>query len=202
MSSLQADVPQSDSVDSVQRVSLRRLAGISFGIGTQVVFAFTAVDLFSFLKYGAVPSPGSWFLVDALLALQFAIPHSLLLHPAVRKRLRPWISPEFYGAFFCVGTSISLLLVFAFWRGTNSAVWELQGTAAHCMVGAYFCSWAALLYSVSLTGLGFQTGWTQWLCWYRGEKLARREFTPRGLYRFLRHPVYLSSGMTSRRSSS
>jgi hypothetical protein len=64
--------------------SLRRLAGFTLGIGTQALFAITVVGLFSFLRYGATRSSGSWILIDCLLALQFAIPHSLLLHPRTR----------------------------------------------------------------------------------------------------------------------
>ncbi|MEJ7591355.1 MAG: hypothetical protein WKF77_07385 [Planctomycetaceae bacterium] len=44
-----------------------------------------------------------------------AIPHSVLLYPATRRRLRSVISAEFYGASFCVCTGISLLLIFRFW---------------------------------------------------------------------------------------
>ena len=57
---------------------------------------------------------------------------------------------------------------------------------------AFGLSWAALLYSLSLTGLGYQTGLTHWLYWLRRQRLPRREFEPRGAYRWLRHPVYLS----------
>lgn len=50
---------------------------------------------------------------------------------------------------------------------------------------------AALFCSLHLTGLGYQTGWTTWRLWMRGEKIPPREFSPRGAYRLLRHPVYL-----------
>ena len=174
-----------------KRVSPTRLIGFSFGIGTQAVLAVTVVGLFSFLRYGTVPGTGSWMLVDTLLALQFAVPHSVLLHPATRRRLRAVISAEFYGAFFCVCTCISLLLIFRFWRSTHSVVWDLYGIGAQFMIGAFCLSWAGMLYSIGLTGFGFQTGWTQWRHWYRSEKLPRRDFEVRGVYRVMRHPVYL-----------
>ncbi len=171
---------------------VRRSFGFAFGIGTQALFAVTVVGLFSFLRFGVTASSGRWFFVDLALALQFAVPHSILLHPATRQKLRPWISTEFYGAFFCVCTCVSLLLIFACWHGTNRIVWELEGIASYAMLFGFFASWAALLYSISLTGLGYQTGWTQWLHWHRGEKMARRNFVARGVYRWLRHPIYLS----------
>jgi protein-S-isoprenylcysteine O-methyltransferase Ste14 len=52
--------------------------------------------------------------------------------------------------------------------------------------------WGALLYSLSLTGLGYQNGWTPFYYWLRKRKLPRREFKPRGAYKLIRHPVYFS----------
>lgn len=181
----------SRSMSSLFDISMLRLMGFTFGIVTQALFAFTVVGLFTFLRYGSIPGTQSWPLMDTLLALQFAIPHSLLLHPKTRNRLRSVIAAEFYGAFFCLCTCVSLLLIFRYWRSTNSIIWDLQGTGATCMTAAFYCSWVWMLYSISLTGLGFQTGWTQWQYWYRGEKLPRRDFAARSLYRFMRHPVYL-----------
>lgn len=169
-----------------------RLVGFIVGIGTQAFFAFTVVGLFSFLRYGVADSAQPWLLTDSLLALQFAIPHSIILHPKTRKFLRPWISPEYHGLFFCFCTCISLQLMFAFWQGSQVLIWDFKGVAADLMLVGFYGSWVALLYSISLTGLGYQTGWTQWLHWYRGEKMPRRNFVPSSVYHLLRHPVYLS----------
>ena len=57
---------------------------------------------------------------------------------------------------------------------------------------AFLACWPALIYSLSLTGLGYQTGFTRWWAWVRRRKLARRAFEVRGAYHFLRHPIYLS----------
>ena len=161
-------------------------------VAARQLFAITVVGLFSFLRYGATQSSGSWILIDCLLALQFAIPHSLLLHPRTRSALKHWVPTEFYGAFFCVCTCISLLVMFAFWRRTTTILWDLDGPAANAVVGCFLFSWASMLYSIHLTGLGFQTGWTQWMHWYQHKKMPRRDFVPRDAYRYLRHPVYLS----------
>ena len=57
---------------------------------------------------------------------------------------------------------------------------------------AFYASWLALFYSLNLTGLGYQTGWTPWWYWVRGKQIPARRFEPRGAYLLLRHPVYLS----------
>jgi protein-S-isoprenylcysteine O-methyltransferase Ste14 len=50
----------------------------------------------------------------------------------------------------------------------------------------------ALTYSLWLTGFGFQTGFAPWWAWLRGREVPRRSFGPKGAYKLLRHPVYLS----------
>ena len=172
---------------------MRRAIGIAFGVGTQCLFAFTVWHLFFFLK-GREPSTGLQgnCLVDAGLAAQFAVPHSVLLLPAVRARLTRLIPPLFYGSFYCVVTCATLLLMFGLWQPSSTVVWQFDGVARSAVEVAFVGSWAALLYSLHLTGLGYQTGLTPWWHWLRGKKLGMRQFEPRGAYLWLRHPVYLS----------
>ena len=169
------------------------MLGIAFGIGTQSLFVFTVWRLFWFLKgrEPATGSPGS-LLVDAGLAAQFAVPHSLLLLPAVRDRLTRVIPSVFYGSFYCVVTCGCLLLMFGLWQPCSGVVWRFDGAARSAIEVAFVGSWVALFYSLHLTGLGYQTGFTPWWHWLRGNPLGVRRFEPRGAYRWFRHPVYLS----------
>ena len=86
-----------------------RAVGITVGIGTHLLFAFTVWHLVWFLvgHSGALaPLAGSGtfrstlYLIaaDTLLAAGFAIPHSFLLLPAVRRWLVERVIPApFYG---------------------------------------------------------------------------------------------------------
>lgn len=169
-----------------------RVLGIAFGLLTQVLFAATVWRLFWFLWGGRPATLHARLWVDAALSLQFALPHSLLLLPRVRRASERWIRPEFYGLLYCSATCATLLLTFTLWQTSAAALWRLDGTAAVITRAGFFASWAALFYSLHLTGLGYQTGLTPWLYWLRGRQLPRRDFHPRGAYRWFRHPVYLS----------
>lgn len=172
---------------------MRRFAGITFGLGTHGLFAVTVWYLFWFLKEPeTLAGARGNLLIDALLALQFTLPHSLLLLPGVRSRLTRAISPAFYGCAYCVITCVSLLVMFANWRTSPTIIWQATGAARTAITLAFLGSWVALFYSLHLTGLGYQTGWTPWWHWLRGEPQPRRGFEPRGAYLWLRHPVYLS----------
>ncbi|MFO0912385.1 MAG: NnrU family protein [Pirellulales bacterium] len=171
---------------------MRRWLGIAFGVATHVLFAVTVWRLYWFLYGRPAPEHPQALWIDAALAIQFAVPHSLLLWPPVRKRLGRWIQSEFYGCFYCVATCLSLWVLFDGWRSSPGLWWECGPWAAWLVRGGFLASWIGLFYSLHLTGLGYQTGLTPWLHWLRGEKLPRRDFVPRGAYRWFRHPVYLS----------
>jgi protein-S-isoprenylcysteine O-methyltransferase Ste14 len=166
--------------------------GVAAGLATQGLFLYTVWRLFWFLRDGPSGSLLGSLGRDVLLALQFAVVHSLLLWPPARRRLTRWIPAAFYGLFFCTATCVGLLLMFSAWQVSDSLLWDLQGVAGAAVSAGFYGSWAALFYSLSLTGLGYQTGLTPWWHWVRGAPQPRREFRPRGAYCWMRHPVYLS----------
>jgi protein-S-isoprenylcysteine O-methyltransferase Ste14 len=180
---------------------MKRSFWLVFGAFTQLLFVVTICRLFPFLRGGdhfhglLSPEPGAsaaWFVTDGLLAVQFAVIHSILLLPTVRRALSRWMPQALYGSIFCVATCVCLLLVMETWQPSAAAVWNLQGSAARVVDLAFLTSWGALIYSLWLTGLGYQTGLTPWWAWARGRAVPRRGFEPKGAYRLLRHPVYLS----------
>ena len=178
---------------------MRRTAGILFGVLTHALFAFTVWHLFWFLKGGQPGAAarggavGPAAAVDALLAAVFAVPHSLFLVPAVRKAIvGRGLAAPLYGCFYCVVTCAALLTTILCWRPIDVVLWRWPAPFDGVVSGCFIASWAALLYSLHLTGLGWQTGLTPWWHWVRGLPAPKRGFAERGAYRVLRHPVYLS----------
>src|SRR5205085_2753204 len=97
-----------------------------------------------------------------------------------------------FGCCFCVVTCLSLLLTIECWQPVSLSLWSLHGSLRYGVSGAFLLSWVALLYSLNLTGLGYQTGFTPWWHWLRGQPLRRRWEQPGGIYNCIRHPIYLS----------
>ncbi len=188
------DVSATSPMQAPKRAVLRRGAwslGVALGVATHVLFAGTVCGLFWFLA-GWSHRPVGPLWMDVLLALQFAVPHSLLLYPPVRKRLGRWIAPAFYGLFYCCVTCVSLWCVFLNWRQSDIVLWELDGWSRRGIESAFAFAWVSLFYSLHLSGLSWQTGLTPWWQWVRRKPLPRREFKERGWYRWFRHPIYLS----------
>ena len=178
----------------------RWVAGVLAGLATHLLFALTVWPLFWFLSGqppneplpAEAPHQGWTLAGNALAALAFALPHSVLLHPATRNRLKAWISPAFYGLFFCVATCVTLLLVIATWQTSPVVAVEFTGLPRMLVQAGFYGSWLSLFYSLHLGGLGWQTGFTPWWAWVRNAPAPRRDFEVRSLYRWLRHPIYLS----------
>lgn len=76
-------------------------------------------------------------------------------------------------------------------HGRNNEADRIDAANDGCRIW-FYVSWFALLYSLSLTGMGYQNGWTPFYYWLRQQQPPRREFKPRGAYKLIRHPVYLS----------
>ena len=193
--------PPVSSVDSLSsRLGERigRFSGIAYGLATQGFFAVTVWYLFFFLRDGVSSNSGGRLIaeslsIDLLLALQYAVIHSLLLHPRTRKRLSRWISRPFYGSFYCNVTCATLLFAIAYWQPVGGVLYDARSTTAGLAVQAcFYGSWAALFYSLHLSGLGYQTGLTPWWYWLRRLPQPKRTFEERGAYRLFRHPIYLS----------
>ncbi len=172
--------------------SVGRMVGIGFGIGTQLFFLWTVIYLFQFLRFGGFHSHTYWIPVDIALALGFAVPHSLLLVPSVATRMKRYVPSGLLGCVHCATTCVSLWMMFQWWGRSEVVLWDLTGISEQaCLVG-FYGSWILLLYSLYLTGMGYQTGLTQWWHWLRRSKLPQRQFVVSGIYRWMRHPVYMS----------
>lgn len=190
--------PSADARSDSLRTRVGRSPGILFGLGTQIVFAFTVWHLFFFLRDGASTltasaSTSNPLVLNTLLALQFAVIHSLLLYPSVQRSLTRWIPRAFYGCFFCDVTCLTLLIAIGGWQPSDTVMYDLRETPGELVIRAgFYGSWISLFYSLYLSGLGYQTGWTPWWYWFRKRPQPKRVFEERGAYRWFRHPIYLS----------
>lgn len=180
---------------------MKKLFWSLFGAFNQLLFGLTVVRLFIFLRGGddfrplfsnALLPEYSWVLADTLLAVQFAVLHSLMLWPPARKKINSIVPGALYGSFFCFVSCLCLILTMEFWQSSRFHVWHATGLANTAFTLLFCASWLALTYSLWLTGFGFQTGFSPWWAYVRCQKTPPRPFMPRGAYKVIRHPVYLS----------
>ncbi len=173
-------------------ITLGRFCGIAFGVSTQFLFLWTVVQLFLFLRYGGSHSSSHWLWIDILLSIGFAIPHSVLLAPPIQKRIKNWMPSGLLGCLHCSVTCLTLLFMFHHWGTTSMTIWHAAGITEVAILVGFYGSWIALFYSLFITGMGYQTGLTQWWFWLAQKKPPQREFIESGAYRWMRHPIYMS----------
>ncbi|MEZ0227815.1 MAG: NnrU family protein [Planctomycetota bacterium] len=168
------------------------------GIAIQLIFGATVPWLYMFLLSGAsreatgggVAVP---LLVDMALLAFFVVPHSFFLQPSVRREAERWVPRPLQGSIFTLIAIVTLGTLMLGWQPIPGApIWRLEGDTARLMVAANAAAWGGLLYSMWLSGLGYQTGLTSLRHYLKGEREPRRTFEPRGAYCVLRHPIYLS----------
>lgn len=173
-------------------IALGRICGIMFGAATQLLFLWTVVQLYLFLRYGGSHVSRQWLWIDSLLSVGFAVPHSVLLVPFVQKWIKNWMPAGLLGCLHCSITCFTLLFMFHYWEIKSTVFWKASGVLEIAILCGFYGSWIALVYSLYLTGLGYQTGLTQWWYWMTKKQPPKREFVERGAYRWMRHPVYMS----------
>ena len=166
--------------------------GLLFGAATQVLFLWTVVGLFRFLRFGAVNNADVGLWRDVALATLFAVPHSILLAPACQRCLRAYMPAAWRGCLHCMVTCLCLLSLFQFWSPSPLTIWRVVGWLEALVLIGFYGSWLALFYSLYMTGLGYQTGLTPWWYWLSGRTPPKRKFVTSGVYGWMRHPVYLS----------
>jgi protein-S-isoprenylcysteine O-methyltransferase Ste14 len=173
------------------------LAWSAFGIATQIGFAATVPFLIWFMLWGAstttVSATWSDVAVDVALILAFAVPHSIFLAPPVRRLLARFMPRELFGCWFCLVSCVTLAALFIGWHPLPGELWHVTGVAGETVVLVMAgLAWLALLYSMWLGGLGYQTGATGLIAWLRRQPEPQRTLCRRGAYQYLRHPIYLS----------
>lgn len=168
----------------------------AFGIATQIAFVATIPFLIWFMLWGASTSvvSATWsdVLIDVGLILAFAVPHSIFLAPPARRVFARFMPRELFGCWFCLVSCVTLGALFIGWRPLPGELWHLSG-AAEIPVDIFAgLAWLALVYSMWLGGLGYQTGATGLVAFLRRRPEPRRTLCRRGAYQYLRHPIYLS----------
>jgi protein-S-isoprenylcysteine O-methyltransferase Ste14 len=178
---------------------IARLGWIAFGWTAQLAFAVLCLSLMWFLQFDtwlrpAAPGEGgvAGIIVDLSLVLLFAVPHSVLLLPRVRRWMASRIPGQLNSCVFCMVSCLSLWAMMLAWQPIAGTCWHLGGGALASVMLLAGLSWLLLGYSMHLSGFGWQTGLTPFLAWMRGVPDPPRRFERRSLHRWLRHPIYVS----------
>ena len=135
---------------------------------------------------------GQALLVDALLLGLFALQHSGMARRGFKQRWTRVVPPVIERSTYVLFSSAALATLLAFWRPLGFAVWAASDPSVQAaLVVASLAGWltalAATFHIDHFSLFGLRQTWSA----LRGREVPAHRFVTPGLYRYVRHPLYL-----------
>ena len=141
---------------------------------------------------GAASSPMTALLVNLVLMSIFAVQHSGMARQGFKKLFARFASPAIERSTYVLLASLSLILLFWQWRPMPMMVWNIEDPVlAGIATAGGFVGWLIVLYSTFLISHFELFGLTQVVSHFAGRVVEPMKFKTPGLYRLIRHPIYL-----------
>ena len=138
------------------------------------------------------PRPVAAALVDTLLLLLFAVPHSVMARPAFKRWWTQLVPPPVERSTYVRLSSLTLGLLFWQWWPIPAVVWHVAHPLPRSVLHAVFwAGWALALLSTFLIDHFDLFGLRQVSLYASGRPYAPVRFKVLGFYRYVRHPIML-----------
>jgi protein-S-isoprenylcysteine O-methyltransferase Ste14 len=139
----------------------------------------------------AVPF-GEALAVNFGLLLLFGLQHSGMARKSFKRWLHARMSRCLERSTYVLVSSCATILVITFWQPMGGVVWSISNViAARAIYVFYFAGWGLMVYATFLIDhfelFGLRQAWTA----YQGGECWTSELRTPGLYRHVRHPIYL-----------
>lgn len=188
------------STSATASFAMRSLA-LGYGAVAYLIFLGTFLYALGFVSQyivpktidtGAPPPLRHALLIDLLLMSIFAVQHSGMARQGFKRLFARFASPVVERSSYVLLASLTLLLLFWQWQPIPTMVWNIQDPVLAGLVTAGgFLGWLIVLYSSFLISHFELFGLTQVVTHFAGRIVAPVKFKTPGLYRLIRHPIYL-----------
>lgn len=202
------EAPRSSWSDALEARGLKRLAGLGYGLAGAAIMAvfwplfvifLSSAPRFSapWLQPSADVGPGAanpWLAasIDLALIAAFGLQHSLMARPTFKARWHRIVLPAFERVTYVHAANLVLLVLIFCWQPIPLELWRLQQPVLRVACWLLFgLGWSILLLGALSYGLSELIGLRQILDWYRQREPRPLQLKTTGLYRWLRHPMYV-----------
>ncbi len=169
-------------------IGLARTLG---GISLLVFVIFLFVGSLNLLDMHLDASGVLW--LDAGLSLLFFIQHSGMIRKRFHRWLVRFIPKEYAGAIYAIASGVVLLLVVLLWQTSAQIVIILSGLLRWLVRAVFFLCLLGFYWGVKALAFFDPFGLRPILDRLQGRNPAPMPITVAGLYRWVRHPLYLFS---------
>jgi methanethiol S-methyltransferase len=131
-------------------------------------------------------------IVDALLLGLFAVQHSVMARKGFKRMWTRVVPRALERSTFVLFASATLILMYWQWRPITGIIWSMTDPTMVTISWSVFAiGWLLVLVSTFLINHFELFGLNQVFASVRGRALPELEFKTPGLYRYVRHPIYL-----------
>jgi protein-S-isoprenylcysteine O-methyltransferase Ste14 len=131
-------------------------------------------------------------IVDTLLLLCFAVPHSVMARPAFKRWWTRFVPPPIERSTYVLVSSLALGFLFWQWRSVPAVVWAVTRPLGYWILrGLFWAGWALALVSTFLIDHFNLFGLRQVFLYATGRPYTPVGFRVTGIYGYVRHPIML-----------
>lgn len=142
---------------------------------------------------GASGSTWAALVIDTLLLGLFAVQHSVMARRGFKERWTRIVPKPIERSTYVLFASLALIALFIFWRPLGGVVWDVTASEPlrRALIGLSLVGWLVVLIGTFLINHFDLFGLRQ--VWYalRGESSRGLAFSAPGLYKLVRHPIYI-----------
>jgi protein-S-isoprenylcysteine O-methyltransferase Ste14 len=178
-----------------------KIGALCYGSAAYLIFLGTFLYAIGFVSQYIVPKtidagPTSSLpmalLINMVLMSIFAVQHSGMARQGFKKLFARFASPAIERSTYVLLASLTLILLFWQWQPMPTIVWSIENPVfAVVAIAGGFLGWLIVLYSTFLISHFELFGLTQVVRHFAGRMAAPVKFKTPGLYRLIRHPIYL-----------
>lgn len=180
---------------------LNRIAAFLYGVACYLTFLAAFLYAVGFLGNIGVPKSidsgaavplGEALAVNAALLGLFAVQHSVMARQWFKSAWTRIVPPAVERSTYVLFSSVALFLLFWKWEPMGGVVWDLGDTAAGSVLDiTYALGWLTVLAATFLINHFDLFGLRQVWLYLRGRTYTAPVFRTPGLYRYVRHPLYV-----------
>lgn len=180
---------------------MNRILAFSYGTLCYVIFLATFLYAIAFIGNigvahtidGEPQRPlGQALAINLLLLGLFAVQHSVMARPAFKRWWTRFIPKPVERSTYVLFSSAALLLLFHAWQPMGGVVWEVQHPIGRGVLYSLFAGgWLLVLIATFLINHFDLFGLRQVWLYLRGRDYTPLAFKTPGLYRHVRHPLYV-----------
>ena len=172
-----------------------------YGIFAYMIFLITIAYCVAFfgnlfvartIDAAAAIPVGESLLVNFGLLMFFALQHSGMARKPFKRWLHARLHPCLERSTYVLASSVATIILIALWQPMGGIVWSMSNLyLSRAIYAAYFAGWGLMIYATFLINhfelFGVRQAWTAYL----GDECRTSDFKTPGLYRHVRHPIYL-----------